>query len=90
MAAQILAEPVDVQPQVCGVAHQVNRPQLPLMLQQQVVHGPERALPASGFGRLGTQCCVRVRVGQRQVPLDVSEVAEVGEKCPTTGSAWPQ
>ena len=33
MAAQILAEPVHVQPELGGVAHQVNRPQLLLMLQ---------------------------------------------------------
>ena len=55
------------------------------MLQQQVVHGPERALPVSGLGRLGTQGCVRAHVGQRQVSPDVSEVAEVGEQCPYDG-----
>ena len=50
------------------------------MLQQQVVHRPERALSVSGLGRLGTQRCVGVHIGQRQVSPDVSEVAEVGEK----------
>jgi hypothetical protein len=50
------------------------------MLQQQFVHGPKRALPVSGLGRLGTQCCVGVHVGQRQVSPDVSEVAHVAEK----------
>jgi hypothetical protein len=55
------------------------------MLQQQVVHGPERALPVSGLGRLGTQRCVRVHVGQQQVSPDSSEVAEVGEQRPYDG-----
>ena len=49
------------------------------------MHGPERALPVSGLGRLGTQRCVRVHVDQRHVPPDVSEVAEVGEQCPYDG-----
>jgi hypothetical protein len=56
---------------------------------QQVVHGPERSLPISGLGRLGTQRCVRVHVGQRQVSPDVPEVAEVGEKCPYDGLGPP-
>ena len=68
------------QSEVGGVAHEVDRPQLLLMLQQQVVHGPKRALPVSGLGRLGAQRCVGVHVGQRQVSPDLSEVAEVGEK----------
>lgn len=51
------------------------------MLQQQELHGPERALPVSGLGRLGTQRCVRVRVDQRQV----SGGRRVGEQCPYDG-----
>jgi hypothetical protein len=47
--------------------------------------GPERALPVSGLGRLGTQRCVRLHVGQRQVSPNVSEVAEVGEQRPYDG-----
>jgi len=55
------------------------------MLAQQVMDGPERSLPVSGLGRLGTQRCVRVHVGQRQVSPNVSEVAEVGEQRPYDG-----
>ena len=55
------------------------------MLQEQVVHGPERAWPVCSLARLGTQRCVRVHVGQRQVSPDVSGVAEVGEQCPYDG-----
>jgi hypothetical protein len=57
------------------------------MLQRRSCIGPERALPVSRLGRLGTQRCVRVRVGQRQVPPDVPEVAEVGDKRPYDGLA---
>jgi hypothetical protein len=62
--------------------HRVSGLQLLFMLEQQIVHGPERALPVSG---LGTQRCVRVHVGQRQVSPDVSQVAEVGEQRPYDG-----
>ena len=44
------------------------------------MHGPERAWPVCSLARLGTQRCVRVHVGQRQVSPDVLEVAEVGEQ----------
>jgi len=59
------------------------------MLQQQVVHGPERALPVSGLDRLGAQRCIRVHVGQRQVSPDLSEVAEVGRQRPYDGLGRP-
>ena len=50
------------------------------MVEQQVVHLPERALVGRGLARLGRELGVRVDVVQRQVPPDVAEVAEVGEQ----------
>ena len=55
------------------------------MLAQQVVHGPERALPVSGLAASALSSCVRVHVGQQQVSPDLSEVAEVGEQRPYDG-----
>ena len=48
-----------------------------LVLEQQVVHLPERALRRRRLGRLGRQLRVRVHVGERQVPPDVAHVGEV-------------
>ena len=50
------------------------------MVEQQVVHLPERALLGGRLGRLGGELRVRVDVVQRQVPPDVADVAEVGEQ----------
>ena len=44
------------------------------------MHLPERALLGRRLGRLGGELGVRVDVGQRQVPPDVADVAEVGEQ----------
>ena len=51
-----------------------------LVVQQQVVHLPERALRGRRLGRLGGELGVRVHVGQRQVAPDVADVAEVGQQ----------
>ncbi len=50
------------------------------MVEQQVVHLPERALRRRGLGRLGRELSVRVHVVQRQVPPDVADVAEVAQQ----------
>ena len=44
------------------------------------MHLPERALVGGGLRRLGGELGVRVDVGQRQVPPDVADVAEVAEE----------
>ena len=50
------------------------------MVEQQVVHLPERALGGGGLGGLGGELGVRVHVAQRQVPPDVADVAEVAQQ----------
>ena len=52
------------------------------MVEQQVVHLPERALVGGGLGRLGGELRVRVDVVQRQVPPHVPDVAVVGQQFP--------
>ena len=46
---EVVAEAVDVEPEFAGVAQQVGRLELVLVLEQQIVHRPECAL---GAGRL--------------------------------------
>ncbi len=88
--AQVVGEAVDVEPELLGVARSGRRPQRVLVVEQQVVHLPERALRGRGLGGLGRELGVRVDVGQRQVAPDVADVAEVASSSRTTGSAWPQ
>ena len=91
-AAQVLAEAVEVEPELLGVAAQVARPQLVLVREQQVVHRPELALRGGRLGRLGGHLRVRVHVVERQVAPDVAQVvAERGRAARgSTTSAWPQ
>jgi hypothetical protein len=51
--AQAGPEPVQIQVQLAGVGHQVLDGQRALMVQQQIVHGPELPLGRGGLGRLG-------------------------------------
>jgi hypothetical protein len=78
---QFGAEPVGVQSERLCVPAQVHHGQRVPMLQQQVVHGPERALGGSRLGRFGGQLGARVHVGQRQVPPHVAD-GGVGEDVP--------
>ena len=50
------------------------------MVEQEVVHLPERALVGGGLGGLGGELGVRVDVVERQVPPDVADVAEVAKE----------
>ena len=67
-------EAVEVEAERLGVARQVVRLQLVLMVEQPVVHRPERALLARRLGRLGGDLRVRVHVVERQVAPDVAQV----------------
>ena len=50
------------------------------MVEQQVVHLPERPLGGGRLDGLGGELRVRVDVGEGQVTPDVADVAEVGEQ----------
>ena len=78
--AQVVAEALEVEAELLGVAAQVAGSQLVLVVEQQVVHLPERALGGRRLGGLGGELGVRVDVGERQVAPDVADVAEVGEQ----------
>ena len=50
------------------------------MVEQQVVHLPERSLVGGGFGRLGGELGTRMDVVERQMPPHVADVAEVAQQ----------
>src|SRR5215475_5164018 len=72
--AQVGGEPVGVEAERVRVPDQVPGVQGVLVVQQQVVHLPERALPGGCLGGLGRELSVRVHVGQRQVPPHVPDL----------------
>jgi hypothetical protein len=80
VAAQVGPEPVQVQVELFGVVEQVPDGQRALVVQQQVVHGPELVLDAGRLGGLGRELGVRVHVGEGQVPPHVADVAEVAQQ----------
>ena len=65
-----------------GVADQVGHQQRILVAQQQVVHGPEGALPGGGLRGLGGELGVRVDIVQREVAPDVTHVTVPGQQFP--------
>ena len=86
--AEVLTESLAVEPEVAGVADQVARLEGVLVLQEQVVHLPERVLVSGGFRGLGGELGVRVDVVQREVAPHVPDVAVAGEHVPA-GRARP-
>ena len=81
--AQVVGEPVGVEPELARVADQVAAP-VSASWCSNSRSCISQNLPwlRGGLGRLGGVLGVRVDVGQRQVPPDVAEVAGVGEKFP--------
>src|SRR5580693_5392479 len=63
--AQVGGEPVRVEAERARILHQVAGVKRVLVVEQQVVHFPERALLPGRLGGLGGQLRVRVDVGQR-------------------------
>ena len=79
--AQVVREPLDVEAELARRSATRSRGrERVLVVEQQVVHLPERSLLGGRLGRLGRELRARVDVGQRQVAPDVADVAEVGEQ----------
>src|SRR5918996_4388001 len=73
-------EAVEVEAELLGVADEVVEAKSVLMVEQEVVHLPERALVGGRLRGLGGELGMRVDVGERQVPPDVHAVAELAEE----------
>jgi hypothetical protein len=71
--AQIFCEAVDVDVELLRIADQIVQAECILMVEQQVVHFPERALVRGGLRRLGRSLRVRMDVVERQVAPDVAD-----------------
>jgi hypothetical protein len=76
----VAAQPRDVESARVGVAVDVGRAELVLVVEQPVVHRPERALAAGGLGGLRGDGGPRVDVGEREVAPDVADVAAPGQQ----------
>ena len=87
--AESVGEPLDVEPELLGVANEILRLQLVLVGEEQVVHLPERALVGGGLARLGRELGGQVDVVQRQVAPDVLQVAVAGEQLADDGLGLP-
>ena len=62
---QVIAEAVDVEAELAGVADEIGRRELVLVREQEVVHLPEGALCAGSLSSLGGELSTRVDVGER-------------------------
>ncbi|GAA3712669.1 hypothetical protein GCM10023082_08040 [Streptomyces tremellae] len=81
VAPHVAVEALQVEAEPLGVPAQVGDAQPALVVEEQVVHGPERALLGGRLRGLGGDLGPRVDVGERQVPPHVADVvAEVGEQ----------
>ena len=80
VVVQVVGEPFDVESELLGVADEVAEGEGVLVVEQQVVHLPERALVGGGLGGLRGKLGVGMDVAERQVPPDVADVAEVAEE----------
>src|SRR6266498_1724424 len=78
--AQVPYEPVGVETKLSRVTDQVLACQRVLVLKEQVMHFPERALHGRRLGSLRGELGVRVDVVEREMPPCVAQVAEVGEQ----------
>ena len=80
VVAEVVVEALEVEPELLRVRPQVEGLEVVLVFEQQVVHLPERALGGGGLRCLGGELGVRVDVGERKVPPDVSDVGEVRQQ----------
>src|SRR3712207_9556073 len=62
------------------VADEVGWSERVLVIEQQVVHRPERVLCGGGLGCLGSELGLGMDIVQRQVAPDVANVAEVAQQ----------
>ena len=62
------------------MAHELVGLEVLLMVEEDVVHRPERSLAGRGLGGLGGELCLGVDVAQRQVPPHVVHVPELCEE----------
>jgi len=83
--AEVVGEALDIELELRRIAHEVRRLQRGLMLEQQIVHRPERVPGGGGPRGLRGALGVGVHVGERQVAPDVAHVGEVAQQVADLG-----
>jgi hypothetical protein len=85
---ELPVEPLRIEAQLLCVAPKVLTLQVPLVVEEEVVHLPVAALRGGGLRRFGGGLGVRVYPGEREVPKN--ESSRSSNSCPsllTTGRA---
>jgi hypothetical protein len=80
MLAQLAGEALHIEVELLRVADEVGWSERVLVVEQQVVHRPERVLVGGGFGCLGSELGMGMNVVQRQVAPYVADVAELAQE----------
>src|SRR4051794_41960874 len=75
-------EALDVEAELLRVADEIGWSERVLVVEQQVVHRPERVLCGGSLCSLGSELGVGMDVVQRQGAPDVSDVAELPQQLP--------
>jgi hypothetical protein len=71
---KLARELIEIQSELARVPDQIAAGQSVLILEQDVVVIPERALIARGIGRLGRGFRVRMDLGEREIAKDEAQV----------------
>ena len=74
MLAQLAGEVLDIEAELLRVADEIGWLECVLVVEQQVVHLPERALFGGCLGCLGSELGLGMDIAQRQVAPDVAEL----------------
>src|ERR671917_2630323 len=80
MLAQLAGEALDTEAEPLRVADEIGWLECFLLVEQQVVHLPERALFGGCLGCLGSELGLGMDIAQRQVAPDVADVAELAQE----------
>src|SRR5215213_11479974 len=80
MLAQLAGEALHIEAELLRVSDEIGWLECVLVVEQQVVHIPERALFGGGLGCLGSELGLGVDIAQRQVSPDIANVAELAQE----------
>src|ERR687889_245234 len=80
MLAQLAGEALHIEAELLRVSDEIGWLECVLVVEQQVVHLPERTLFGGCLGCLGSELGLGMDIAQRQVAPDVEDVAELAQE----------